>query len=84
MIDPLATSPDYDTGDCKYQSTLQRLCTMTIWRRGMTVSEGATVLDALRNIQVLLSEMETLAQALEDTDHEPPQSFYDAILKARV
>lgn len=31
----------------------------------------------------MLSEMEKLAQALEDTGHEPPQSFYDVIKKAR-
>jgi len=31
----------------------------------------------------LLQEMESLAQALEDTGHEPPQSFFDAMNKAR-
>ena len=31
----------------------------------------------------MLREMESLAVALEDTGHEPPQSFYDAIKKAR-
>lgn len=31
----------------------------------------------------MLYEMEKLAQALEDTGHEPPQSYYDAIKKAR-
>ena len=31
----------------------------------------------------MLAEMEKLAQALEDTGHEPPQSFYDVIKKAR-
>jgi methylphosphotriester-DNA--protein-cysteine methyltransferase len=31
----------------------------------------------------MLAEMEKLAQALEDTGHEPEQSFYDAIRKAR-
>jgi len=31
----------------------------------------------------LLSEMQKLAKALEDTGHEPEQSFYDAIAKAR-
>ncbi len=46
--DPLATSPDYDTGDCKYQSTLQRLVKLNEWRNCMTISEVATVLDALR------------------------------------
>lgn len=31
----------------------------------------------------MLREMEALAQALEDTGHEPPQSFFGAINKAR-
>lgn len=31
----------------------------------------------------MLAEMEKLAQALEDTGFEPPQSFYDVIKKAR-
>lgn len=30
----------------------------------------------------MLREMESLAQALEDTGHEPPESFYLAIAKA--
>ena len=30
----------------------------------------------------MLHEMKELAKALEDTGHEPPQSFYDAIRKA--
>lgn len=31
----------------------------------------------------MLREMEKLAQALEDTGHEPDQSFYDVMKKAR-
>lgn len=31
----------------------------------------------------MLEEMENLAKALEDTGHEPPQSFYNVIKKAR-
>ena len=32
---------------------------------------------------IMLAEMESLAKALEDTGHEPPQSFYDTIKRAR-
>ena len=31
----------------------------------------------------MVREMEALAEALEDTGHEPPQSYYEAIKKAR-
>lgn len=36
-----------------------------------------------RHAPEMLHEMEKLAQALEDTGHEPPQSFYDVIKKVR-
>ncbi len=38
---------------------------------------------ALEQNSTLLHEMEKLAKALEDTGHEPEQSFYDAIKQAR-
>ena len=61
-------------------------CVLEYWTcyaddAGLEVSKEDALL--MQAAPEMLYEMEKLAQALEDTGHEPEQSFYDVIKKAK-